>query len=55
MEKTPMSRRLKATIDESKCYGCGLCAIVCEPEAIVVKLVQLLPSTGDSAPEVTAQ
>jgi Pyruvate/2-oxoacid:ferredoxin oxidoreductase delta subunit len=55
MEKTPLSRKLKATIDESRCYGCGLCAIVCEPEAIVVKLVQPLPSPGDSAPEVAVQ
>jgi Fe-S-cluster-containing hydrogenase component 2 len=38
MEETPMSRRLKATIDQSKCYGCGLCATVCEPEAVVLKL-----------------
>jgi Pyruvate/2-oxoacid:ferredoxin oxidoreductase delta subunit len=28
------------TIDEKKCFGCGLCAIVCEPEAITMKLAQ---------------
>ncbi len=27
-------------IDESKCFGCGLCAIVCEPEAIIMRLAQ---------------
>jgi Pyruvate/2-oxoacid:ferredoxin oxidoreductase delta subunit len=39
MEKSPSSKKLKATIDEDKCFGCGLCAIVCEPEAITMKLV----------------
>jgi len=40
MEKSPQSKKLKATVDEGKCFGCGLCVIVCEPEAIAMKLVQ---------------
>jgi Fe-S-cluster-containing hydrogenase component 2 len=44
MEKSPRSKKLKATVDESKCYGCGLCAIVCQQEAIVVRVAQPLPA-----------
>jgi len=40
MKDSPPSKKLKATIEAGKCFGCGLCAIVCDPEALTMKLVQ---------------
>lgn len=38
MKKSSTSRKLKATIDRIKCFGCGLCAVVCDPGAIIMKV-----------------
>jgi NAD-dependent dihydropyrimidine dehydrogenase PreA subunit len=40
MKKSSTSRKLKATIDRIKCFGCGLCDIVCDPGAIIMKVEQ---------------
>lgn len=40
MKKSSTSRKLKATIDRIKCFGCGLCAVVCDPGAIIMKVEQ---------------
>jgi Pyruvate/2-oxoacid:ferredoxin oxidoreductase delta subunit len=38
MKKSSTSRKLKATIDRIKCFGCGLCAVVCDPGAVIMKV-----------------
>jgi len=38
MKKSPLAKKFKATIDTDKCFGCGLCTIVCEPGAVAMKL-----------------
>jgi Pyruvate/2-oxoacid:ferredoxin oxidoreductase delta subunit len=40
LKKSSTSRKLKATIDLAKCFGCGLCAVVCDPGAIIMKVEQ---------------
>ena len=40
MKKSSTSRKLKATIDRIKCFGCGLCAVVCDPGAIIMSVEQ---------------
>jgi MinD superfamily P-loop ATPase len=39
MVKTPGEKKLKAQTIPEKCFGCGVCAVGCESEAI--KLVEV--------------
>jgi Pyruvate/2-oxoacid:ferredoxin oxidoreductase delta subunit len=34
MVKIPGEKKLKAQISSEKCFGCGVCAVGCESEAI---------------------
>jgi len=40
MTKVPGSKRLKASVKEEKCMGCGLCVVGCEQKALVFDLVK---------------
>jgi Pyruvate/2-oxoacid:ferredoxin oxidoreductase delta subunit len=40
MQKTPNSKKLKATIVNEKCMGCGLCVIKCPQKALTLELVR---------------
>jgi ferredoxin len=40
MVKVPGSKKLKARIDPEKCFGCGVCAIKCEHDALTLKMVR---------------
>jgi len=42
MVKVPGSKKLKATVDSEKCYGCGVCVLKCEPGALSMKTVRPL-------------
>jgi NAD-dependent dihydropyrimidine dehydrogenase PreA subunit len=34
------SKKLKATIDPEKCWGCGVCVVGCESESLSMKQVR---------------
>lgn len=46
----PGSSKPRAVIDTEKCYGCGLCVLKCQPEALSMKLVRPLEHIPGLAP-----
>jgi len=40
MKKFPPGKKLKAALLNEKCFGCGVCAVGCEAEAIKMKMAQ---------------
>jgi NAD-dependent dihydropyrimidine dehydrogenase PreA subunit len=40
MRKVEGSKRFKALVDPEKCWGCGVCTLVCAPEALRMHLVR---------------
>jgi ferredoxin len=40
MTKVPGSKKLKASVNQEKCMGCGLCVIGCEQKALIFDLVK---------------
>jgi len=40
MAKVEGSRKLKASIIEDNCFGCGSCVVGCEPGVLKMKAVQ---------------
>ena len=42
MVKVPGSKKLKAAVDPERCFGCGACALKCEPAALSMKTVRPL-------------
>jgi Pyruvate/2-oxoacid:ferredoxin oxidoreductase delta subunit len=41
MKKHASEKKLKAAVDLEKCFGCGLCAVLCEPSAVTMKLARV--------------
>jgi len=37
MQRSPPSKKLKATVTTEKCFGCGVCVLGCEVGAIAMK------------------
>ncbi|MDO8670473.1 MAG: 4Fe-4S dicluster domain-containing protein [Dehalococcoidia bacterium] len=40
MAKVPGFKKLKAVIEEDKCYGCGACVVGCKPGALKMKTIR---------------
>lgn len=40
MVKAAGSKRLKAAVDEDKCFGCGACVVGCKPVALKMKAIR---------------
>lgn len=40
MIKVPGSKKLKASVDSEKCFGCGVCVLKCEPQALSMAAVR---------------
>ena len=38
--KVPSSKKMKATVDPEKCWGCGICVVGCPPSAILFSRVR---------------
>lgn len=42
MVKVPDSKKLKATVNAARCFGCGVCVLRCQTDALTMKTVRPL-------------
>lgn len=40
MTRVAGSKKMKAMVDEEKCFGCGVCVVGCQPKALAMRVVR---------------